>query len=62
MLVQLQRNSVLNQKTTYEYDDKGNLVKSSVEYDTSFYDRSATAGGDVTQVGDENADIFNYGP
>lgn len=62
ILVQLQRNSVLNQKTTYEYDDKGNLISSSVEYDTSFYDRSATAGGDVSQVGNENADIFNYGP
>lgn len=62
VLVQLQRNSVLNQKTTYKYAEDGSLISSSVEYDTSFYDRSATAGGDVTQVGDENADIFNYGP
>ena len=62
VLVQLQRNCVLNQKTTYKYDKDGNLTESSVEYDTSFYDRSATAGGDVSQVGDENADIFNYGP
>ena len=46
----------------YKYDEKGDLISSSVEYDTSFYDRSATAGGDVSQVGDENADIFNYGP
>lgn len=62
ILVQFQRNSVLNQKTTYEYNDDGTLKNSSVEYDTSFYDRSATAGGDVSQVGNENADIFNYGP
>ena len=62
ILVQLQRNSVLNQKTTYKYAEDGSLISSSVEYDTSFYDRSATAGGDVTQVGDKNADIFNYGP
>ena len=62
VLVQLQRNSVLNQKTTYKYAEDGSLISSSVEYDTSFYDRSATAGGDVTQVGDKNADIFNYGP
>ena len=62
VLVQLQRNSVLNQKTTYKYAEDGSLISSSIEYDTSFYDRSATAGGDVTQVGDENADIFNYGP